>query len=220
MTRGALWQFVAIATMGLSATIGAGGADKLVYADFEKIENNRPVSANGGSIDLWSYEEDKVHKATYKGPELVRIKPDDPNHAIKFDYSLLAPNQWTAVGVEIHGHADAEGRAIPDDVSGYKYLSLQVYATGIRILRIETRSNESGKDTRSVFPQMPFEVKPGMNTYRVPLSGFTQPGWADIRVDPKDVFKKLTSIAIVAFCDQCDANKQGIIVIDNIVFEK
>ena len=67
---------------------------------------------------------------------------------------------------------------------------------------------------------MTFEVKPGMNTYRVPLSGFTQPAWADIRVDPKDVFKKLTSISLTAFCDQCDQNRQGMVIVDNIVFEK
>jgi hypothetical protein len=210
------------------AVVRGGAADKLVYADFEKVENGRPVSARGGLVQLYAYEEDHVHKSTFKGadganpaaPELVRFKADDPNHAAKFDYSLLAPNQWSGVAMEIHGLPDADGKPQTDDVSGFKYLSLQVYATGIRILRLETRSNESGRDTRSVFPLMTFEVKPGLNTYRVPLSGFTQPGWADIRVDPKDVFKKLTSISLTAFCDQCEANKEGVIVVDNIVFEK
>ena len=214
----------------VAAIVGSasGAADKLVYADFEKVEGGRPVSARGGMIQLYSYEENHVRLSTFKGaeglnppaPELVRIKPDDPNHAIKFDYSLLAPNQWSGVAVEIHGLPDVDGKAQPDDVSGYKYLSLQIYATGIRILRLETRSNESGKDTRSVSPLFTVEVKPGLNTYRVPLSGFTQPSWADIRVDPKDVFKRLTSIALTAFCDQCDQNKQGMIIVDNIVFEK
>jgi hypothetical protein len=204
-------------------------ADKLVYADFEKIENGRPVSARGGSIDLWSYEEDKVHKSTFKGaeglsppaPELVRIKADDPNHAMKFDYSLQAPNQWSGVAVEIHGLPDADGKPQTDDVSGYKFLSLQVYATGIRILRLETRTSESGKDTTSVYPQFTIEVKPSLNTYRVPLSGFVQPSWVkDVRIDPKDVLKKLTSIALIAFCDECVANKQGMIIVDNVAFEK
>ena len=221
---------VALLTALLLAPIAApfGADDKLVYADFEKVENGRPVSARGGMIQLWSYEEDHVHKATYKGaegldppaPELVRIKADDPNHTIKFDYSLQAPNPYAGVAVEIHGLPDADGKQQTDDVSGYKYLSLQVYATGIRILKLETRTSESGKDTRSVYPMMTFEVKPGMNTYRVPLSGFVQPAWADIRVDPKDVFKKLTSIALIAFCDQCDQSKQGMVIVDNVVFEK
>jgi len=206
----------------------AGTADKLVYADFENAEGGRAVSARGGRIDLWTYEENKVRKSTFKGaeganppaPELVRIKADDPNHLAKIEYSLLAPNQYAGVAMEIHGMPDADGKPQTDDVSGYKYLSMQIYATGIRILRVEARTNESGKDTRSVYPQYPFEVTSGLNTYRVPMSKFTQPAWADVRVDPKDVFKKLTSIAVIAFCDQCDQPKQGMIIVDNIVFEK
>ncbi len=217
-----------IVLIGLLPVALGGAADNLVYADFEKVENNRPVSSRGGMIQLWSYEEDKVHKSTFKGqegldppgPELVHIKAGDPNHAAKFEYTLVAPNQYAGVAMEIHGRPDADGKSVTDDVSGYKFLSLQVYATGIRILKLETRTNESGKDTRSVYPQMTFEAKAGFNTYRVPLSGFTQPGWADIRVDPKDVFKKLTSITLSAFCDQCDQSKQGMVIVDNIVFEK
>jgi hypothetical protein len=78
------------------------GADAgtLLYADFEKLEANRPVSA-GGFIQIFAYEESAVHKSTFKGldgadppaPELVHVKKDDPNHAMKFDFSLLAPNQ-------------------------------------------------------------------------------------------------------------------------------
>ena len=210
------------------ASSHAGAPDKLVYADFEKVENNRPVSARGGPINLYAYEEDHVHKSTFKGqegvdppaPELVHIKPGDPNHAAKFDYALVAPNQWAGVAIEIHGQPDADGKPVTDDVSGYKFLSLQVYATGIRILKLETRANESGKDTRAVYPMMTFEVKPGFNTYRLPMTGFTQPSGADVRVDPKDVFKRLTSVALTAFCEQCDQNKQGMVIIDNVEFEK
>ncbi len=221
-----IWVGIVAAVVGFAA-LHAGADDKqLVYADFEKTENGRPVSARGGSISLWTYEEDKVHKSTYKGgeagdaPELVHIKAGDANHAAKFDYSLQAPNPYAGVALEIHGLPDKDGHAQADDVSGYKYLTLQVYATGIRILRLETRTNESGKDTRSAYPQYDFEVKPGLNTYRVLLSRFTQASWADIRVDPKDVLKKLTSIALIAFCDQCQQTEQGMVIVDNIVFEK
>jgi len=219
--------FVVLAVVA-TASLCAVADDKLVYADFEKVENGRPVSSRGGMIQLYAYEEDHVHKSTFKGadgvdppaPELVHIKAGDPNHAAKFEYSLQAPNQWPGVAMEIHGRPDAEGKPQSDDVSGYKFLSLQIYATGIRILRLETRTNESGRDTRSVYPLYTLEVKEGLNTYRVPLSGFTQPSWADIRVDPKDVFKKLTSISLTAFCDQCEQSKQGMIIVDNVVFEK
>jgi hypothetical protein len=208
---------------------GAGaGSNTLVYADFEKMEGNRPVSARGGMIQMYAYQESDPHKSTFKGlegadpaaPELVHIKKDDPNRAMKFEYSLLAPNQWAGVTVEIHGLPDADGKFVPDDVSGFKDLSMQVYATGIEILRLEAVSKNRGKDMSTVYPQMTFKVRPGLNTYRVPLKGFTQPAWVEVRVDPKDIFRNLTSINLTAFCDQCQQNKQGMIIVDNMVFEK
>jgi hypothetical protein len=203
-------------------------ANTLIYADFEQMETNRPVSARGGFIQIFAYQESGVHKSTFKGldgadppaPELVHVKKDDPNHAMKFDFSLLAPNQWAGVTVEIHGRPDADGKPVSDDVRGFKDLSLQVYATGIEILRLETISQERGKDMALSYPQMTFRVRSGFNTYKVPLKGFAQPSWADVRVDPKDVFKALTSINLTAFCDQCEMNKQGMVIVDNIVFEK
>lgn len=203
-------------------------AKTLVYADFERLEGSRPVSTRGGAIKMFAYEESGIHKSTFKGmegadppaPELVRVKKDDPNHAMKFDFSLKAPNQWAGVTVEIHGQPDTAGRFVPDDVSGFRTLSMQVYATGIDILRLEAISKASGKDMGAVYPQKTFKVKPGFNTYQIPLSGFTQPAWANIRVDPKDIFRELTSINLTAFCDQCDFPKEGMIVVDNIVFER
>jgi hypothetical protein len=214
----------------LAATPPHQGADSktLVYADFEKTENNRPVSARGGLIQLFAYQESDVHKSTFKGleganppaPELVHVKPDDPNHAMKFDYSLRAPNQWAGVTVEIHGQPDASGKTVADDVTGFRILSLQVYATGIEILRLEAISKGRGKDMSMGYPMMTFKVRPGFNTYQVPLKGFTQPAWVNVRVDPKDIFKDLTAITLTAFCDQCELNRQGMVIVDNVVFEK
>jgi hypothetical protein len=137
-----------LAVVSLAATTPAAqpAADSttLLYADFEKMEDNHPVSARGGVIQIYGYEESGVHKSTFQGPELVHIKKDDPNHALKFDYSLRAPNQWAGVVVEIHGLPDVDGRMVPDDVSGFKTLSLQVYATGIEILRLEAISKGRG----------------------------------------------------------------------------
>lgn len=207
------------------------GADSktLVYADFERIENGRPVSARGGLIQLYGYEESRIHKSAFKGlegadppaPELVHIKKGDANRAMKFDYSLRAPNQWTGVTVEVHGLPDADGKLVAEDVSGFKTLSLQVYATGIQILRLEAISGEQGRDMGMQYPQMTFKVRPGLNTYKVPLTAFTQPAWVtERRVDPRDIFRKLTSINLTAFCDQCEINKEGMIIVDNMVFEK
>jgi hypothetical protein len=213
-----------LAVLGVAAaTLSAQPAPDstaLVYADFEKMEGNSPVSARGGVIQMYAYEESGVHKSTFKGPELVHIKKDDPNRALKFDYSLRAPNQWAGVVVEIHGLPDVDGKMVPDDASGFKTLSLQVYATGIEILRLEAISKGRGKDMGMVYPLMTFKVRPGFNTYKVPLKGFTQPAWASVRIDPKEVFKSLTSIKLTAFCDQCERNQDGVVIVDNLVFEK
>jgi hypothetical protein len=201
----------------------------LVYADFEKVENGRPVSARGGLVQLFAYEESRVHKSSFKGqegldppgPELVRIKADDPNHLAKFEYSLLAPNQWAGVTLEIHGLPDADGKPVAEDVTGYKTLSLQVYATGIRILRIETLSHERGKDVSMAYPQHQFTVRQGLNTYKIPLTGFTQPAWVtERRLDPREILRRLTSINLTAFCDQCELPMQGMVIVDNLAFEK
>jgi hypothetical protein len=212
-----------------AASAAQDDGSKLVYADFERTEGNRPVSARGGLIQMFAYQESAVHKSTFKGlegaeppaPELVHVKAGDPNHAMKFDYALHAPNDWAGVVVEIHGLPDVDGKPVAEDVSGYKYLSLQVYATGIEILRLEAVSGVRGKDAATtVAPLMTFKVRPGFNTYQVPLKGFTQPAWANVRVDAKDIFKKLTSVNLTAFCDQCQFNKEGIVIVDNVVFEK
>jgi hypothetical protein len=206
----------------------AGDQKTLLYADFERTGNNRPVSARGGLIQMFAYEESGVHKSTFKGmegvdppaPEIVRVKKDDPNHAMKFDFALRAPNQWAGVTVEIHGLPDVDGKYVSDDVSGFKNLSLQVYATGIDILRLEAISKGKGKDTGTVYPLMTFKVRPGFNTYQVPLKGFVLPAWANVRVDPKDIFRELTSVNLTAFCDQCEFNKDGMVIVDNVMFEK
>jgi hypothetical protein len=194
-----------------------------VYADFEKADDNKkPISARGGTIGLFPFQQLGTREATAQGPELVHVKKDDPNHLLKFDYALFAPTDWTGVTLEIHGQPDQDGKMVPDDLSGFKVLSLDCYATGVPIIRVEILSQAKGKDTATVPPQYTFKVKEGLNTYKIPLKGFSQPQWVtDERVDPKDVLKSLTSIHIIPFCEgPCEANKQGMVILDNIVFEK
>ena len=225
--------FFAILTLALSAGAGAsrqeqGGqanAEGFVYADFENAQDKRPVSSRGGFVQLISYEE--TTKSRFKGladanpaaPELVRLKPDDPNHAIAFDYELYSPNQYAGVGVEVHGQPDKDGKPAPDDLSAYKFLSMQVYATGVNSLRVEIISRGQGIGLTSGFPQMAFKIKPGFNTYRIPLSSLNQPRWVDTKVGPKDVLKKLTAVSLTAFCEQCTPVR-GTVVVDNLVFQK
>jgi hypothetical protein len=206
---------------------GHAQGNALLYADFETVADNRPVSARGGLVQLVAFQEDSLHKATFKGldkadppaPELVRINKDDPNRAMKFDFDIQAPNQWAGVGVEVHGQPDKDGKLVADDVSGYKTLSLQVFAKGVQILRLEAISHGQGIELSGGYPMMTFKVREGFNTYKAPLKAFTQPSWVETHIDPKDLFKKLTSINLQVFCDECRP-MQGMVVVDNMVFEK
>jgi hypothetical protein len=202
-----------------------GGDDAFVYADFETMQDNRPVSRRGGLVQIVSYEETTKSKfkglanATPAAPELVRIKQGDPNKAATFDYELYSPNQYAGVGVEVHGQPDKDGKPVADDLSAYKNLSMQVYATGVTSLRVEIISRGQGIALTSGFPQMAFLVKPGFNTYKIPLGSLKQPTWVETKVGVKDVLKKLTAVNLTAFCERCTP-MHGTIVVDNITFEK
>ena len=201
------------------------GGDKFVYADFEAMQDGRPVSSRGGHVQLISYQESTPSKmkglanANPPAPELVRLKQDDPNRAAAFDYELYSPNQYAGVGIQIAGQADKDGKPVADDLSAYKYLSMDVYATGVPRLRVEIMSRGQGINMSSGFPSSAIKVKPGLNTYKIPLNSLAQPSWADTKVGTKDVLKKLTAISLTAFCEGCSPMK-GMIVVDNVVFEK
>ena len=201
------------------------GGDSFVYADFENVQDKKPLSNRGGTVQLTSYQESTPSK--FKGlessqppaPEVVRLKPDDPNHSIAFDYELYSPNQYAGVGVEVQGQPYKDGKQQPDDVSGYKFLSMQIYATGVQGLRVELISRGQGISLSSGFPQATFKIKPGFNTYKLPLGSMSQPQWAQPRVSAKDVLKKLTAVSLTAYCEQCTP-VHGTVVVDNVVFQK
>lgn len=214
---------------GLAWTLHAQSPDKLVYADFESVaDDGRPVSARGGHMQLFGYSENPTRPPVFKGapnlqppaPELVRTKPDDPNRMAKFDVEFVTPNQWSGVTLEIKGQADRDGKTPADDMTGYKTLSMDVFATGLATMRVEILSRGWGQDTNTANPQITFKPKQGLATYKVALKTFAQPAWvSDTRIDPKVVLKNLTAISISAYCDECRPIK-GIVVVDNVVFEK
>jgi hypothetical protein len=223
LLNGVAWRGAGASTRRQQAA--EAGGDSFVYADFENVQDKRPLSNRGGAVQLISYQESTPSK--FKGlanssppaPEVVRLKPDDPNHSIAFDYELYSPNQYAGVGVEVHGQADKDGKPVADDVSAYKYLSMQIYATGVQALRVELISRGQGISLSGGFPQATFKIKPGFNTYRLPLGSMSQPQWVQERVGTKDVLKKLTSISLTAYCEQC-APVHGTVVVDNIAFQK
>src|SRR6185369_2894205 len=108
--------FILFATIVGTATIVLGqqqeaptapSADKFIYADFERVENGRPVSNNGGLVQIFTSQETTPVKfkgqADTTAPELVKAKGDEKNHLASFDYSLVGPNQWANVTLEIQG---------------------------------------------------------------------------------------------------------------------
>ena len=215
---------VTIAVLLFLSAFAQESGDKFVYADFEKMESGRPVSTNGGFIQIYTGKENTP--VTFKGlanaspgaPELIVLKDAPQNHLASFEYSLVGPNQWANVTLEVQGRPQKDGKPVADDVSGYKQLALQLYATGVDSLRVEFISHGQGINLEAGFPQLPIRLKTGLNTYVIPLKGLQQPTWAE-RVDPKEVLKKLTAISISAYCNQCTP-QHGMVLVDNIVFQK
>lgn len=213
------------ATRPTAAAPQSAGDERFVYADFEAAEGKRPLSKRGGLVQIVTYQETTPSRfkgladATPAAPELVRLKPDDPNHAAAFDYELYSPNQYAGVGVEVQGQAAKDGKPAADDLSAYKHVSMQVYATGVPTLRLELISRGHGINLPGGFPQSTFRVKPGFNTYKIALSSLPQPPWAVERVGVNAVLKKLTAVSLTAYCERCTPVR-GTVVIDNIVFEK
>lgn len=217
-------SLLVIALLALS-TLSQEGGDKFVYADFEKMENGRPVSNNGGFVQMYTGNESTPVKfkglanASPGAPELIVLKDAPQNHLASFDYNLVGPNQWANVTLEVQGRPMKDGKSVADDVSGYKQMALQLYATGVDSLRVEFISHGQGINLTAGFPQLPVRLKSGLNTYVIPLKGLIQPSWVQDRVDPKEVLKKLTAVSISAYCEQCTP-KNGMVLVDNIVFQK
>jgi hypothetical protein len=152
-------------------------------------------------------------------PELIVLKDAPQNHLATFEYNLVGPNQWANVTLEIQGRPTKDGKPVADDVSGYKQMALQLYATGVDSLRVEFISHGQGINLDSGFPQLPIRLKSGLNTYMIPLKGLTQPSWVQERVDTREVLKKLTAVSISAYCNQCTP-QHGMVLVDNVVFQK
>ena len=211
--------------LSLIATGTQDGGDKFVYADFEKVENGRAVTNNGGLVQIYTAHESTPVKfkglanASPAAPELIVHKDAPQNHLAMFEYNLNGPNQWANVTLEIQGRPQKDGKPVADDVSGYKQLSLQLYATGVDSLRVEFVSHGQGLNLDSGFPQLPIRLKSGLNTYLIPLKGLGQPSWVEQRVDTKEVLRKLTAISISAYCNQCTP-QHGMVLVDNLVFQK
>lgn len=198
----------------------------LVYADFEKVQDNRPVSARGGAVTLAGYQQNGAKPTRYSNsdqpyPQTPLVLPAADNfvsQCIAFDYQISTPNEWAGVNLTVRGLPDAAGKATAEDVSLYSSIRFKVSVAGARSLKVELISKDNGINVvDGTYPQTAFTVRDAnYNVYRIPLRRFAQPPWARERTSLRDVLKNLTA---VQFTVQ-DVPSKGRIVLDNIVFEK
>ena len=199
--------------------------DKLIYADFQKLENGRLVSSRGGRTQLnrWAQNMGAAPKmvglenADPPGPAPARVTDQDT--AAAFQYEMRMPNEWAGVNMEVFGQPEKDGKPVADDISGYKYISVRIFGKGPQSVRVELVSRGLGLNLESGYPQMTFRLSPGFNTYKFKLDGFRQPEWATHVDFKRDILMKLTSVTIGVFCDKCIV-ESGTVVVDNLAFEK
>lgn len=199
--------------------------DKLVYADFQKLENGRLVSSRGGRTQLnrWAQNMGAAPKMVGlenvdpPGPAPTRVTDQDT--AAAFQYEMRMPNEWAGVNMEVFGQPEKDGKPVADDISGYKYITVRIFGKGPQSVRVELISRGLGLNLESGYPQMTFRISPGFNTYKFKLDGFRQPEWATHVDFKRDILMKLTSVTIGVFCDKCQP-ESGTVVVDNLGFEK
>ena len=207
----------------------ASESDKLVYADFQNLQNGRLVSKRGGATRLNRYAENPANQPKLRGmenvdpptPAAARVTAEDL--AAAFEYELRIPNQWEGADLEVVGQPEKDGKLVADDVSGYKFITLRLFAkssqSGPQSIRIELITRGHGYNLEGGYPNATFRVSPGFNTYKMKLDSFSQPEWAPHLDLKNDVLKKLTSVTVGVFCDKCRL-ETGTVVVDNIAFEK
>ncbi len=199
---------------------------KFVYADFQTLQNGRPVSKHGGMTRLNRYSQNAANPPQFRGlenadppaPALARVTAEDT--AAAFDYDFRIPNEWEGVQLEVFGEPEKDGKLVPDDVSGYKYITFRAFAKSAQYLRLELITRGHGANFESGYPLASIRLSPGFNTYKLKLDSFSQPDWA-VPLDLKgEVLKKLTSVTIGVHCEKKCTLEKGTVVVDNIAFEK
>jgi hypothetical protein len=205
--------------------------EKLVYADFQKLENGRLVSSRGGRTQLNRWAQNMGAATKMRGlenaepPTPAPARVTDQDTAAAFEYEIRLPNEWAGVSLEVFGQPEKDGKPVGDDISEYKFITMRLFAKretadkGPQSVRVELISRGLGVSLESGYPQMTFRLTPGFNTYRFKLDSFRQPEWATQVDFKRDILKKLTSVTIGVFCDKCHM-ESGTVVVDNLAFEK
>lgn len=213
------------AQQGDASKAAESDAARLVYADFQSLQNGRPISKRGGVTRLNKYAQNMANSPRVRGlenadpPTPAPARVTDQDTAAAFEYELRMPNEWAGVNLEVFGQPEKDGKLVADDVSGYKFITMRLFAKGPRSIRVELITRGQGYSLDGGYPSAVFRVSPGFNTYRLKLDTFTQPEWAQPLDFKVDVLKKLTSVTVGVFCEKCKI-ENGTVVVDNIAFEK
>src|SRR2546422_11652345 len=95
---------------------------KLIYADFQNVQNGRPISKHGGAVRLNVYSQNSANPPQFRGlehanppaPALARVTADEL--AAAFDFDLRVPNEWEGFNLEGLRQPHEEGKLVPDNV--------------------------------------------------------------------------------------------------------
>src|SRR5438034_5937029 len=184
-------------------------ASKLIYADFQDLESGRPISKHRGAVRLNMYSQNSANPPQFRGlenanppaPALARVTAEDI--AAAFDYEFRIPNEWEGVNMEVFGQPEKDGKLVPDDVSGYKFITLRAFTKGAQYLKLELITRGQGTNLESGYPAATVRLSPGFNTYKLKLDTFSQPDWAMPLDLKQDVLRKLTTFTLGVHCDKC-----------------
>jgi hypothetical protein len=190
--------------------------DKLVYADFENCTAEQVTSSRGGIAQPIGWQADDSKPPTV---EPIFLEADGANtKRMAFNYKLVAGQKYTGVALMINGLPEKDGKPQPEDLSGYKEMTIEMEASGPRRIRVQFLSQQTGLTVAPGFePVYVLDVKPGFVKYEIPMKKV---------VTPKDtpansaiamaVLKQVTGIQIATD----EQGSSGHIIIDNVVFEK
>src|SRR4029453_14346820 len=107
--------------------------EKLVYADFQKLENGRLVSSRGGRTQLNRWAQNMGAAPKMRGlentepPAPAPARVTDQDTAAAFEYEMRLPNEWAGGSLEVFGKPERDAKPVADDISQYKFISMRIF---------------------------------------------------------------------------------------------
>lgn len=209
----------------LTCVIAQDTTAKLNYADFEKLsKENRPLSTRDGQIIFEANAENPLNK-----PKITprMFGPQAPlTQRLGFAFEITKPNNYaeaslTIVGLKDKGRLDDWAKTLivkAEDITPYKSLALEIGAAGVTQVRLRLLSEGNGVDAGGAPPESFLTITNELKPYKVALTDFKQAtgDWVKKKVTTEQVLKKLTGVQISV----TQVPAQGIVIVDNVAFEK